>query len=356
MRPKTLVLFALALGCGSIAAVGINQMLSNRNQPVIHVTGQTEPILVALKELNMGELLTPTVVKLEPWPKDKLPPGALTKLADIEGRRTKSKLFAGEPLLEQKLLNKDAEMAGAAQFIPKGYRVVAIKVDDVSAASSLIKPGDRVDVLVHLRANPGSGINETQTVTILQDVKVFSVNEIFHRSHDGAEEAITARTVSLMVTPAQAEVVTLATEMGTIRLVLRSMEDDSIAETSGATHLALLGRSGESHRDKEDGNHHDKQAGNPLLDLLNSQKSPEPTKTETPPADIWRMIVIEADKAQQVEFGDPALLPISVLPLTKPDVAPSAGPLPTEVPGATPTSPQNDEPLPIPPAAPPENN
>lgn len=331
MRPKTLVLFALALGCGSIAAVGINQLLANRQPTVVHVTGETQPILVALGELNMGDLVTPDKVKLEAWPKDKLPPGAITNLNDIEGRRTRVKLFAGEPILDQKLLSKNVDVAGAAQFIPKGFRVVAVKVDDVSAASSLIKPGDRVDVLVHLRANPGTGINETQTVTILQDVKVFSVNDVFHRSGDGAQDAIAARTVSLLVTPPQAEVVTLATEMGTIRLVLRSMEDDTIATTGGATHLALLGQSSNADRSKEEPT---SETGNALFDLLNAQKKPVtplPATPQPPAAEVWRMILIEADKAQQIEFGDVQSLPTAVLPLSEaPRATPVAGPLPQE--------------------------
>lgn len=327
MRPKTLVLFALALGCGSIAAVGINQMLANRHPTVVTVQGETTPILVALTELSMGDLITPEKVKLEPWPKDKLPPGAITSLPEIEARRTRVKLFPGEPLLEPKLLPKDADIAGASQFIPKGYRVVACKVDDVSAASSLIKPGDRVDVLVHLRANPGTGIDETQTVTVLQDIKVFSVNDIFHRSGDGAQDAIAARTVSLLVTPAQAEVVTLATEMGQIRLVLRSAEDDSIASTSGATHLALLGQADAADRDQEDPR--DPDAGNALLDMLNSKKpAPEPV-VEEPAAEVWKMILIEAEKAQQLEFADHKGLPTNILPLNAPPAAtPVAGPLP----------------------------
>jgi pilus assembly protein CpaB len=330
MRPKTLVLFALALGCGSIAAVGINQLLTSRT-PVAPVPGDTESILVAMSDVGMGELITPQMVKLERWPKDNVPPGALTRLDQIEGRRAKAKLFAGEPILEPKLLSKDSDLAGASQFIPKGYRVVAVKVDDISAASNLIKPGDRVDVLVHLRANPGSGINETKTITVLQDIKVFSVNDVFHARADAAEQAIAARTVSLLVTPDQAELITHATELGTIRLVMRSVDDDAVVQTEGASQADLLAQREHGERDKEEGLRHGA-TGNALLDLLNSQQPPAQAAPAAAPAaspSVWRMVLIEADKAQEVQFEDAARLPTAVLPLSA-DGTPVGGPLPPQ--------------------------
>lgn len=338
MRPKTIVLLALALGCGSIAAVGINQVLANRNAPVELPKGETQPILVAMADVGMGDLLNPQVVKLEAWPKDKVPPGALTKLEDVDGRRARTKLFAGEPILDAKLLGKNDQAGSPADFIPKGFRVVSVKVDEVVAAASMLKPGDRVDVLVHLRANPGSGIDETQTRTILQDIKVFAVNDIFHRQSDAPDETIAAKTVSLLVTPDQAELVTLATELGTIRLVMRSLGDDTVASTNGASHQQLLGASDSGNRDGEE----PAQDGNELLDLLAGKKKkeePEPTalgkleeKVEEAAVKVWRMLVIEADKAREMEFNDHNRIPSNVLQLeAQPGAdgtlpAPSAGP------------------------------
>ena len=76
MRPKSLILLVLALGCGLVAAIGINQVLANR--PVAQVTdsGETVPIFVALTDIGLGDPLTPQVLKLEEWPKMKVPPGA----------------------------------------------------------------------------------------------------------------------------------------------------------------------------------------------------------------------------------------------------------------------------------------
>jgi pilus assembly protein CpaB len=310
MRPRSLILFGLALGCGTIAAIGINQVLANRSQQTV-VNGPTESIYVALTDVDMGAQLNTQNVKVEQWPRDKVPAGAITKLEDLDGLRVRTRVFAGEPILAAKLLSRNANGSSASEMIPSGYRVVAVKVDDVSSTSSLIKPGDRVDVLVHLRASPNTGVHETATRTLLQNISVFAVNEIFQRPNEIDAGTIAARTVSLLVTPEQAELVTLATELGTIRLVLRSIEDEDVAATRGATTQHVTGHGTSGSRAAEEavglgGGDED----NPLLEMLNEQQRAPATKVAAVPADPtitdadrWRMLVLEGAKMTHVHIS-----------------------------------------------------
>ncbi len=318
MRPKSIILLVLALGCGLVASIGINQVLANRGQTP--PPGETESIFVAMVDVPLGHAVSPENMKLEAWPKDKVPPGALKKLEEVDGRRTRTKLYAGEPILEAKLLTKGASDQGATALIPKGHRVVSVRVDAVSGGSSLIVPGDRVDVLVHLVKNEGKGIGETSTRTILQDVKVFAVNATFSREpQDKDETAIQAKTISLLVTPEQAELVTLATEMGTIRLVMRSPEDEAVASTSGALVHQLLGNeTRKSDRDDEKLVKESKTGQNDLVDFLNKQKNDEPAKEkeaqpkeEDVPGLVWTMVLLEGKTARQVNFTEGERLPES---------------------------------------------
>ena len=81
-------------------------------------------------------------------------------------------------------------------------------------------PGDRVDVLVFLNRNPSTGVTETSAKTLLQDISVFAVDTLTATQRKGdKEEPVAAKTISLLVTPTQAQKVTLASELGTIRLV-----------------------------------------------------------------------------------------------------------------------------------------
>ena len=95
----------LAIGCGLVASLGITQVMSKRGDSTA-ATNDTQPVFVAMKDVGQGEPLTPQSLKLEQWPKDKVPPGAMNHLEDIENRRTRTKLYAGEPILDAKLAPK----------------------------------------------------------------------------------------------------------------------------------------------------------------------------------------------------------------------------------------------------------
>lgn len=238
MRAKSLALLVVALGCGLVASIGITQVIAKRDTAAS--TEDTQAIFVAVEDVPYGKPITPELVRLEQWPKDRVPGGALCRIEDVEGRRARTTLYAGEPIRENKLLAKGASQ-GYTPLIPKGFRVVRVKVNNVS--SGLILPGDCVDVLVHLRRNPGYGISETATRTILQDVTVFAVDNVVET--EGLEEkAIPAQTVSLVVTPEHAELVMLAEELGNIRLIMRNTEDDEIVKVGGTTPAELLEAAG----------------------------------------------------------------------------------------------------------------
>jgi len=233
MRGKSIGLLVLALSCGLVASIGITRVMANRNNESDAPVGETDTIFVALQDLSMGEVVTPQMLRLEQWPKDKVPPTALTRIEDVEGRLTKTKLYAGEPILEAKLHTKGASTAGAGILIPPGYRAVPVKVDLETGGANMINPGDRVDVLLFVSACPSKGFTKTIMKTILQDIKVFAINNVVSVESDAQADSgrsLKASTISLLLTPDQTQQVALATELGKIRLVLRSPEDDVIAE------------------------------------------------------------------------------------------------------------------------------
>jgi pilus assembly protein CpaB len=249
MRSKSIILLALALGCGLVASIGISQVMERRQQAPV-AQGETEVIFVALHDINPNEPITAQNIKTEEWPQSKVPAGVITKLDEIENMRTRQKIFQGEPLLLGKLIDAD-DITGASKGIPKGYRVVAVRVNDVSGTGSLILPGDRVDLLVYLTRNPAHDVHEAQTRTVLQDVKVFAVNAAWQRDPGDGESSIAAKTISLLVTPQQAEKVTLASEMGAVRLVLRNDSDSDLSETDGTQASDVLGTGSASDRSAE---------------------------------------------------------------------------------------------------------
>ena len=310
MRPKSFILLVLALGCGIVASIGITQVMAKRGADV---TIELEPVVVAIADIPMGDPIPIQLVKLEDWPKDKVPKGALQSLEALEGRRPKTRIFAGSPILDNQLLGKGVVDHGASDVIPKGMRVVAVKVDAVSGNANLIRPGDRVDVLVHVRS--GGDLHNTITKTVLQDIKVFAVDNIWATATGTGERSIVAKTISLLVTPAQAEKVTLASEMGNIRLVMRSPDDKEEAKVSGAVAMDVVGGSSSSGVDRMlstllPAKPSTTTKSSPmigLLGLLNGVKKSKPvdegsqTSGEKPPADVYRVrILSDAEPTETV--------------------------------------------------------
>src|SRR5580693_642915 len=117
MRPKSVILLVLALGCGLVASIGISQVLQRQNDGT---PGETAPVWVALADIKRDEALSMQNLKLEQWPKDKIPSGALSKMEDVDGKRAKSPIFQGEPIIDKKLLGKGE--VDSSHDVPKGFR------------------------------------------------------------------------------------------------------------------------------------------------------------------------------------------------------------------------------------------
>ena len=244
MRIKSIILLFFALACGMVAAIGVSQVLNKEQEVKPGPKIETEDILVALKDIEGGQQLSPRNVRLEPWPKGKVTrlKGVIGDFGKIEGCRARVDIVEGEPILEQKMLGKGDRMT-ATDHIPNGYRVFGLRLTDFSGTTELLSPGDRVDVVAHFRKNPNYQIDEPKTQTVLQGVTVFSVGlDLKVDGNDDEEgEGEKARSISLLVTPTQVEVLSLVRELAKIQLVMRSPNDQEEVVTEGRTAAQILG-------------------------------------------------------------------------------------------------------------------
>jgi pilus assembly protein CpaB len=300
MRSKTIILLVLALGCGLVASIGISQVL-NRNQDA-GSPEETAAVWVALADIKSGDLLTPQNLKLEQWPKEKIPPGSLGKLEQIEGKHTRAAIYQGEVVVEKKLR---VSGTSAADTIPTGFRAYTVQGDTCNSHGGLLHPGDRVDVLVYV--NKSSGTVETGTKTILQDIKVFAVNDQTSPPDEKSIDAITAKTVTLLMTPSQAEKAALAAEIGKIRLVIRAPDDKSPVNPAGTT-LGDLFMSEKTNRDEEEMNKPvTGRKGGGLLEML-TQALPPSGKHAPAPAAVatddqsFTMQIIKGTDIMEADF------------------------------------------------------
>jgi pilus assembly protein CpaB len=163
--------------------------------------------------------------------------GSSSRKADFIGRGVVSKIYANEPILENRLAAKGAG-GGLAAMIPPGMRAVAVRVNEVVGVAGFVTPGSRVDVLISGNP-PGNHQAGNITKTLLQNIEVMSAGQDFKKDSEG--KPVIVQVVNLLVTPEQAEVMSLAVSQTTIQLVLRNPLDMQVAKTTGAALASIFG-------------------------------------------------------------------------------------------------------------------
>jgi len=184
-------------------------------------------LVVAAKPLSVGSTIKPDDVKVVKIPAAQFPLGAVSNVEEVVDRPVISNILLDEPVHEGRLADRGSGM-GLAPIIPAGMRAVSLRVNDVVGVAGFVLPGMRVDVLV--TGNPPTGEGSV-TSTVLQNILVLSAGQTIEP--DGQGRAIQAPTVTLLVSPQQAETLTLAANEGRVQLVLRNGSDQKIAKTSG---------------------------------------------------------------------------------------------------------------------------
>ena len=196
--------------------------------------------MVAVVDLPRGASITPEAVKIKEFPRDLVPAGALSKLEDAVNRGIFVPLTKDEPVLESKLAPKGAGR-GLSALIPSGMRAYSVKVPDVAqGVAGFILPGNRVDVLLSL--GEISGTNETgggSTTTLLQNVEILAVDQKMDAPSNNKVDTKDLRSVTLLVTPQQANLLDLGQNKGMLHLALRNLEDNKAAQTKPATLIDL---------------------------------------------------------------------------------------------------------------------
>ena len=232
--------FMTVLGVSLLFALVVSTVfytITNRSSgPVKQAqASDTKDLVVTTKPLSVGTTIKPGDVKTIRVPVDQFPKGAYAKVEEVLDRPIISNILQEEPVMEGRLAARNSG-AGLAPIIPVGMRAVTVRVTDVSAVAGFVMPGMRVDVLVTGR--PPSA-TDTITTTVLQNVMVLSSGTTIQP--DARGQAMQAPNVTLLATPEQAEILTLAGNEGRIQLVLRNGNDQDQKATSGKTISQLYG-------------------------------------------------------------------------------------------------------------------
>lgn len=238
MQNRLKIALVVAVFFGLIAAYGIYNFLSSKQKEADSLRAANQDIVVAGKDIPPGTILNEEVikkglVKTTPWPKSSIPVGAFSSPQQVVGKVNRVKILANEPILESRLAG---EGAGLTVRLEAGKRALAVRVDEIIGVSGFIVPDDRVDVI--LTTTPVGGNQDTKvSKIILQNKRVLSVAQSTEQK-EGKPQL--ARSITLEVTPEDAEKLSLASQEGQIALALRGLGDDTEAKTIGSNKRALL--------------------------------------------------------------------------------------------------------------------
>lgn len=234
-RNRTLLVLLVAVGLASLATYGVFRTI--KSIPVREVEVATRHIVVAAENLPLGTRLSKEQVKLVGWPAATPVDGSFTSVDEIVGRGLIQPVLANEPVTESRLAPKEAG-AGLSPSIPPGMRALSVKVNDVIGVAGFTVPGARVDVVVVV--NGGDSSMARVVVSNLQVLTAGTKYDI-EQAKDG--QPIPSSVVTLLVTPEQAERITLAQTNGSITLVLRNPLDLEPTQTNGIRLAGLMGSS-----------------------------------------------------------------------------------------------------------------
>lgn len=234
-RMRAFFVLVLALTAGGVLAFGTYNYM--QKAPARTVTIPTRPVVVAATDLDLGTELGRDDVRLINWPANALPRNAISDPNEVIGRGLIMPVIQNEPILPMKLASK-GEGAGLPPAIPPGLRAVSVRVNEVIGVAGYVLPGTRVDVVATV--SPSEKTADMTSKVILSNVEVLAAGTKIDRETD-KNKPVPVSVVTLLVTPDEAERLTLASIQGKIQLALRNPLDKETPETRGIRPAVLLG-------------------------------------------------------------------------------------------------------------------
>src|ERR1700758_459579 len=232
-RTRLLFIGFVALALGALVAFVVYKNLQIRsganNEPGVDV-------VLATADVQVGARLEGRDVRIARIPASVAPPNAYHSAASIIGRGVILPIQRGEFILPSKLAAENAG-SGLPSLIPPGMRAVSVRVNEVVAVAGFVVPGTRVDVL--LTGNP-QGASESQTTTVLENVLVIAAGQKLERNAAGEPQSTPV--ITLLVSPDDAQKLTLASSQGHIQLALRNPVDTKQLDIAASKANGLYNR------------------------------------------------------------------------------------------------------------------
>ena len=230
------IIFVLLAGFAAlVAALVVYSALKKRERQVQEAMAQSVNIVVASHDLTIGSKLDQNSTKMTRWSRDSVPPGAFTDPGSVMGQYTKTGFVENEPIVADRLFSGTKNAGVLPLLIPNGMRAMSVPVDEVSDISGFVLPHTHVDILVTLGGGGPSG--GAYSKIVLQNVEVLATAQDIEKINDQPQ---VVHTITVLVTPQDAERLALASGQGGLRLAMRNYDDSKVVNTSGSNIEQML--------------------------------------------------------------------------------------------------------------------
>jgi pilus assembly protein CpaB len=227
MNTQRLIILGVAAIAAAAAAFlargllgGGTQKVNAEPSPIV----STEQVLVASNDIQSGTKITPDMVKWRDWPKSAVDSSFVTHDVNpdlnklVSDAVARSPLVAGQPLTANNIVHSDSAGFMAATLTP-GTRAVSVPITTETGAGGFILPNDRVDVMSTVQISDSP--RRFKTTAVLGNIRVLAVDQTF--KEDNNQKTVLAKTATLELTPAQAQLIGRAQASGALSLALRPL-------------------------------------------------------------------------------------------------------------------------------------
>jgi pilus assembly protein CpaB len=237
-RPGNILLLAIVIGALGAAMVYRYLRQQQLALEAAHTAtgGPTVDVMVANDTIPIGSRIEPNQVKVVRFPADAVPEGAIHTPEALTDRIARTTLEKNQPLLESQLVSQAAGLLPL--IITEGMRGMSVKVDNVTGVSGFITPESHVDVIAAGTPDTGGGAAKQRSKLFLQNVKVLATGKSIEQRDN---KPVEVPTVTLLVSPQEAEKLTLAARQEPVRLALRNYRDEAVVQTPGSNMAAIFG-------------------------------------------------------------------------------------------------------------------
>lgn len=226
MRNRLPIIIALLVAAFTVMMVGayIRQREAKLRRQLMQGREPTS-VLVAAQDIPESTRIDDNMVTIVRQPADSIQPHALSEPGEAIGKIAVVPLYQGEQVMDSKL-ERPQQVSTLSAKTPSGKRAVTMAVDQITGVGGFIHPGDFVDVLGMFQIPTPEGKQAPITITLLQRVQVLASGR--SSAVQRGQEAGSADSLTLALTPQETELVLFARAQGQIQFSLRPKTDSAV--------------------------------------------------------------------------------------------------------------------------------